>query len=70
MKTRPKEAEDMKKTLFWLSEINLLLWLAISGHALTWGGKDSLKVMAGIGLAIGAWIQHRAYYDIYKNRKT
>jgi hypothetical protein len=58
----------MKKTLFWLSEINVLTWLAIFGHTLTSAGSLSVKIMAGIGLVVGAWMQHRAYYDIYKRK--
>jgi len=58
----------MKKTLFWLSEVNVLMWFAILGHSLASDSEPSFKIIAGFGLAIGAFIQHRAYYDIYKKR--
>lgn len=58
----------MKKTLFWLSEINALLWLAMFGFIVSSAASQSSKIMAGVGLAIGAWMQHRAYHDIYKKK--
>lgn len=56
----------MKKTLFWLTEVNALLWLADFGSAVASDAELQFKIFAGIGLAIGAIIQHRAYYELYK----
>ncbi|HXT41387.1 MAG TPA: hypothetical protein VN887_15375 [Candidatus Angelobacter sp.] len=58
----------MKKTLFQLSEINVLMWLAIFGYTMGSAGAFSLKFIAGAGLAVGAVMQHRAYYDIFKKK--
>ena len=58
----------MKKTLFWLTEINVLMWLAIFGHAIAFGGSLSLKLMTGLGLAVGAVMQHRVYYETFRKK--
>jgi len=58
----------MKKTLFWLSETNALMWLVMFGYATGSGGAFGLKLIAGVGLAVGTVKRHRAYYDIFKKK--
>ena len=64
----------MKKqsaTLFWVTEINLLLWLGLLGIILSDGlsNPDEIKIAKGIiivGFILAALLQHWAYHKIYK----
>lgn len=58
----------MNKTMFRLIELNALLWLAAFGSAIASDAELRFKVFAGIGLAVGGILQHRAYYKLYKDK--
>jgi hypothetical protein len=53
--------------LFWTIEINLLLWIGMTGAIFSESSNN--KTYAVIGLAVAAILQHWAYYDIYKESK-
>jgi len=69
-----KKEYKMKKqsaTLFWVSEINLVLWVGLLGIILTDGlsKPNEIKIAKGIivaGFIIAALLQHWAYHKIYK----
>ena len=64
----------MKKestTLFWIAEINLVLWMATAGTMLFGNGTThdnsvAAKSIIITGCAIAAILQHIAYHKIYK----
>ena len=63
--------KKQSKTLFWVSEINLCLWLASLGMILfgDWSDPDILrtaKVIIIAGCVLAALLQHWAYHKIYK----
>ena len=60
--------------LFWAIELNLLLWMAVFG-LLFFGGFDNQETVPAIkgaviaGIILAAFLQHWAYYKIYKPHK-
>ena len=60
--------------LFWAIELNLLLWMAVFG-LLFFGGFDNQETVPAIkgaviaGIILAAFLQHWAYYNIYKPHK-
>jgi hypothetical protein len=57
------------KCLFYAIEINLLIWLAVTGAVVMSSADPIVKQMTGAGAIIAAVIQHWAYYNIYKKLK-
>ena len=58
-------------TLFWIAEINLVLWLATTGAILfgDWTAQDNaiaVKFITITGCIFAAFLQHIAYHKIYK----
>ena len=60
--------------LFWAIELNLILWLAVGG-LFFFGGFDNQEAVTATkyaviaGIILAAFLQHWAYYKIYKPHK-
>jgi hypothetical protein len=63
----------MRRTLRFLYlaiEINVILWLAVTGAAFGGGASRSeITTVAWIGTGFAVIIQHWAYYAVYKKAK-
>ena len=63
------------RILFWVAEINLVLWLMAAGSVIgiTASSADAMlqhhKYFCFAGVALAALLQHWAYYHIYKPAK-
>jgi len=57
------------KNLFTVIEVNLILWLIVCGAVWSSSVESHVKYFAGAGMIISAFLQHWAYYNIYKKTK-
>ncbi len=57
------------KNLFTVIEVNLILWLIVCGSVWSSSVESHVKYFAGAGMIISAFLQHWAYYNIYKKTK-
>ena len=63
------------RILFWVAELNLLLWLVVFGSVIGIKGADDAEMLKYhtyfciVGLVFAVVLQHWSYYKIYKPAK-
>lgn len=60
------------KAMFFAIEINLILWMAVLGGALTSNPEspETRWILPTIGAGLAAILQHWAYYRLYRTVKA
>jgi hypothetical protein len=57
------------RRLFYVIEINLLMWVGVAWGVWRSSAEDHIKWMAVGGAVVAAVLQHWAYYDLFKKAK-
>jgi len=76
-RVKVKSSNKYSTSVFWLLEINLLLWLVILGYFIkpqqvvdnTFSFNTTIYIVIA-GCVLSAYLQHWAYYKIYKPNKA
>lgn len=57
------------KKMFLAIEVNLILWIVLTGYLLTISpGMTTVRLLASAGFVFAALIQHAAYYSMWKSK--